>query len=142
MKTAWIAITIILVLVSGAWAQDTTETEPNIEFAGGSYQIKDDVMVASMEIPLVTGRLEKYGNVILSKNRERQFSTPKEIATDRGEEIYTRLMGIKSERGLFALNVVVLNYSFITIMKYPTVEWTDYLDEIVAILESVSAETK
>jgi len=132
----WIAVIVTMLFVGGAWAQD--EPVESIDFEGGSYTINENIMVASMEIPLVTGRLDKYGNVILSKNRERQFNTPKEIATDKGEEIYTRLMAIKSDKGLYALNVVVLNYSFVTIMKYPTTEWIDYLDEIVGILESVN----
>ena len=143
MKTL-IALLILLIPSIGL-----AQTEPTlkVKFKGGDYTITGSAMLIHINIPLVTTRLAVYGNILRTNKGERYFNLPKDTATPEGEEIYTRLMAIqytpsKSDRKLFALNVVALNYSTISLLKYNSVEWGDCTKEIITILESIGKKKK
>jgi hypothetical protein len=113
--------------------------EPLIPKPGDFIELpaRPNAMLYYSAIPLTTQRFVTYGRLTQSKGQTSPDLSDQTKVVQKARDVRDKLLLVRNLKGFFALQVVVVQHSSVTIVKEPAVPWNEILPEIEKILSAL-----
>jgi hypothetical protein len=103
------------------------------DFKYGKYMINGQLMIIIVNSPMMSTRLDLYGNIINERGQSIINTKTESKVTKKGKDIYDRLITMKSVGDLWAFKVVMLGHDRVTIVAYLSTDLEKRKDEILKV---------